>query len=180
MYRLFKFVPICAGLILMLGVSFVSFFGFKVCLATDVKGDVTLNGKPVAKAKVIWEILFDGQKLMSESITDEMGNFFLPAVYDRSIWKYTPFEIVIGQTINIEYESKTYLAFGTSKRNFDLGGELNSPIVIASGGELTPFILTCELTNKDWTRVRKENDTHAIWGVCLIPGEKMNSHGDLK
>ena len=148
----------------------MSLFGFKVCLATDVKGVVTLKGKPVANAKVTREVVFRDEKLNSETVTDENGIFLLSAVYDRTIWKHTPFEVVIGQTINIEYDNNQYLAFGTSKRNFDLGGELNPSNVIANAGELTPFILTCELNNDDWTRAR--GDSIAIWGLCLVPGEK--------
>jgi hypothetical protein len=160
-------------LAITLQVSAMSLFGFKVCLATEVKGLVTLNGKPVANAKVTREVLFRDEKLNSETITDANGNFLLPAVYDRTIWKHTPFEVVIGQTINIEYDNNKYLAFRTSKRNFDVDGELNSPIAIENGEALTPFILACELTNEEWLRARKEGDSHAIRGMCLIPGETI-------
>lgn len=163
-------------LLIALQVSAMSLFGFKVCLATDVKGSVTLQGKPVANAKVTREVIFRDQKLNSETFTDENGNFSLPAVYDRTVWKHTPFEVVIGQTINIEYDNKLYLALGTSKRNFDINGELNSPAVINAGKEVIPYVLTCELTHKDLTRVTKEGELNVIWGICLIPGEKMQNN----
>jgi hypothetical protein len=172
MYK-FKFLIGAVLLLITLQVSAMSLFGFKVCLATEVKGVVTLQGKPVANAKVTREVLFRDQKLNSETITDEKGNFSLPAVYERTVWKHTPFEVVIGQTINIEFENKQYLAFRTSKRNFDVDGELNSPIAIENGQVLTPFILACELTNEEWLRARKEGDSHAIRGICLIPGETI-------
>jgi hypothetical protein len=151
----------------------MSLFGFKVCLATEVNGVVTLNEMPVANAKVMREIRFQNKARNDEVLTDANGNFLLPGVYDRTVWKYTPFEVVIAQFIHIEYENKKYLAFRTSKSNFDVDGELNSPIAIENGDVITPFVLTCELTNEEWLRARKEGDSHAIRGICLIPGETI-------
>jgi hypothetical protein len=175
MYK-FKFLIGVVLLLITLQVSAMSLFGFKVCLATEVKGVVTLQGKPVANARVTREVIFRDQKLNSETITDEKGNFSLPAVYERTVWKHSPFEVVIGQTINIEHDNKQYLALGTSKRNFDFNGELNSPAVINAGKEVIPYVLTCELTHKDSTRVTKEGELNVIWGICLIPGETMQNN----
>jgi hypothetical protein len=149
----------------------MSLFGFKVCLATDVKGNVTLQGKPVANAKVIREVKFQDKSRKDETITDENGNFAFSVVYDRTISKYTPFEVVIGQEINIEYDNKIYLALRTSKRNFDYGGELNAPSVIKKGDGLIPFVLRCELSNEPKIRSSLGNDMATLSGICLIPGE---------
>ena len=149
----------------------MSLFGFKVCLATDVKGSVTLQGKPVANAKVTRAVKFQDKSWKDESITDENGNFSFSAIYDRTISKYTPFEVVIGQEINIEHDNKTYLALRTSKRNFDYNGELNAPSAIKKGDELIPFLIRCELSNETKIRSSLGNDMATLSGICLIPGE---------
>ena len=68
----------------------------KTCVFSSVKAQLLLNGEPVKGATVIRR--WDWQKLREDrTVTDDDGYFHFPVVYEYSILRLLPAEIVIGQ-----------------------------------------------------------------------------------
>ncbi len=79
----------------------------KLCIFSAISGVITLNGQPVAHARLIRT----GEKERThqdETTTDENGYFAFPPMYERSIAKFLPMEFVASQTIMVEYKGKKY------------------------------------------------------------------------
>jgi len=109
---------------------------FKVCLFSPVKGKVVLKGQPVVGAviKRSYDWAWKNQKGHDETTTDQNGEFSLPAIYGTMVLgSVLPHEPVIEQTINIQYQGKTYEMWYTRKHNYSENGEL----VYSENGDLT-------------------------------------------
>lgn len=131
----------------------MSLIGFKVCLASEMKATVTYEGKPATGAVVTRVVNFNNKDYTTETRTDEAGRFVLPALYDRTLWKHTPFETRMWQTVNIVYRGESHLGLELSKQNFDEDGELNSQVRIERGmTTFVPYQFTCELTDREYDR----------------------------
>ncbi len=79
----------------------------KLCIFSAISGVITLNGQPVANAKVI-RTASKERDHQDETTTDENGHFAFPPMYERSIAKYLPMEFVASQEIMVEYKNKSY------------------------------------------------------------------------
>lgn len=79
----------------------------KVCLFSEITGVITLNGKPVANARLVRTADRVGA-ITDETTTDEKGHFSMPAVYERTIAKYLPQEFVASQEIHVYLDGTKY------------------------------------------------------------------------
>ncbi|MEY4590573.1 MAG: hypothetical protein RL497_2649 [Pseudomonadota bacterium] len=145
--------------------------GFKVCIASEMHAQVTSSGQPVAGAQVVRKVTFDGKDYVTKAQTDAQGNFVLPTLYERTLWKNTPFEVQIEQEVTIEHNNAVHLGVEIAKRNFDENGELNDMADVAKGSHtLVPYQFVCELTNTETDR--GVHSTHTVLsGKCLTTQE---------
>lgn len=145
--------------------------GFKVCIASEMKAKVTSAGKPVAGASVIRKVTFDGKDYVTEVKTDSEGNFVLPTLYERTLWKNTPFEVQIEQAVTIHDNNVSHLGVEVVKRNFDENGEVNNMDQVKKGlSPFKPYNFLCELT--DEVHERGIHETHVVLsGKCVFPDE---------
>lgn len=146
----------------------MGFIGFKVCLATEMKANVTFAGKPVAGASVVRKVTFDGKDYVTEVKTDPLGNFILPTLYERTLWKHTPFEFRILQDVQIVYGGQSHLGVRIVRGNFDENGELNNMQAVNKGTDiLVPYEFNCDLADEESSR--GVNATHTVLsGKCQI------------
>jgi hypothetical protein len=110
----------------------------KTCVFSQVKAKLTLNGEPVRNTKVVrrWE----WNKLQEDSTsTDDNGYFEFPAVYESSLSRLLPVELVIGQQLSTEIDGKEFQFWTNSKRepteNSEYGGKSMNLICELSGEE---------------------------------------------
>ena len=132
----------------------MSLFGFgKICAFSELSGQVLLNEKPVSGVEIIRSFQIDSKKKEDSTTTDAQGYFSFPAAYTSSVNKFLPVEPGIKQRIVIHHQGQEYLAWQTTKRNYDENGELKKPIK-----------LRCELTEEiDY----REEDGQVIQGLCV-------------
>jgi hypothetical protein len=77
----------------------------KLCLFSEVKAQIFLNGKPIINALVSRVLEF--QKLKTEQTTsDSEGRFYFLAYYELSFLSLIPSELVIAQAITINVDGK--------------------------------------------------------------------------
>lgn len=110
----------------------------RVCLFSGISGTITLEGKPVANARVIRTADKDGPKT-DETVTDENGYFSLPPMYERTVTKFLPMEFVVSQKIIVSFEGKNYEIWSSVKRSPEENSE--------SKGKL--LAVTCELDSEE-------------------------------
>jgi len=165
---------ILLGLFLLLStfqVKAMAGIGFKICLASQMKGTVTFQGSPVSGEKVTRTVLYNNKEWVDETTTDTNGQFSFDSLYERSVWKHSPFEVLISQDIKIDYKGETHEGIRISKRNFADQGELNEEGAIKAEQTLIPFDFTCELTDDVWGRYPQSNESTLLHGRCLFVGE---------
>ncbi|MBI1425464.1 MAG: carboxypeptidase regulatory-like domain-containing protein [Gammaproteobacteria bacterium] len=109
----------------------------KVCLFSEISGVITLDGKPVAHAKLVRTVKKE-KAVTDETTTDAHGYFKMPAIYDRTITKYLPMEFVVKQDITLYYNNKEYKLWDGVKRTEEENAE--------SRGK--PLIVKCELNSE--------------------------------
>ncbi len=169
--RYYLAIVFCFCLMSSAQVFAMSIIGFKVCIASEMKASVTENGTAVVGAKVTRTVEFANKKYTTEVETDDNGNFILPAQYTRTMWKHTPFEVLIWNRITVVHQGASHLAVDIIKRNFDVDGELNSLERLKRGmAVFTPYEFTCELTDPEYNRLVETNHI-GITGKCLYIGE---------
>jgi len=110
----------------------------KVCIFSAISGVITLNGQPVAHAKLI-RTGSKERKHQDETTTDESGHFSFPPMYERSIAKYLPMEFVAEQQIMVNYKGLSYKLWSGVKRKSDENTE--------SRGK--PLVVTCSRNNEE-------------------------------
>lgn len=109
----------------------------KVCVFSEVKARITVNGEPLKNTVVIrkWEWR---ELRQDRTTTDENGYFTFPVVFERSIMnRALPIELVIAQGLYVETEGEAKKIWSNSKREPEENAEL--------GGQ--SINLSCELTN---------------------------------
>lgn len=108
----------------------------KTCVFSEVKARLTLNGEPVRNAKVSrqWEW---NERNQDEAMTDENGYVAFPAVFESSISRLLPTELVIGQQLSIKINGDEKIFWTNSKREPEENAEY--------GG--VPFNVVCELSD---------------------------------
>ena len=125
----------------------------KVCLFSAMSGTITLDGKPVANARLVRTGDRDGPKI-DETVTDENGHFKFPAMFERTITKILPQEFVAAQKIVVIYNNKDYTIWKSVKRN--------SAENVESKGK--PLVVACELNSERKSIVV---DRVPIHGLCV-------------
>lgn len=144
------------SLLIAIEVSAMSFFNPpKTCVFSEVKAWLTMNGEPLKNVTVIrrWE----WRELKEERTrTDEKGFFQLPAVFESSIARVLPIELVIAQGLYVIVDGEEKKFWSNSKRTPEENAEF--------GGR--SISLLCELT--DEMRINREfgsrMNTLCTWG----------------
>lgn len=127
------------ALILVQKVEAMSIFDIgKTCVFSEVKVRLLLDGKPVAKAKVTRK--WDWNKQNSDhNVTDEQGRVSFPAVFESSVSRLLPMELVIGQQLSVQINGEEKVFWTNSKREPEVNAEY--------GG--AAFVAECELRNDE-------------------------------
>lgn len=116
----------------------MSFFNpGKTCVFSQVRAQLTLNGEPVRTATVIrrWE----WNKLREDQTqTDENGYFEFPPVFESSVTRLLPVEIVIGQELFVLVDGEEKKFWANAKRDPEENSELKG----------SRIDLNCELNSK--------------------------------
>ncbi|MBU6954607.1 MULTISPECIES: carboxypeptidase-like regulatory domain-containing protein [unclassified Hahella] len=129
----------------------------KVCLASQMSAVVTLNGEPIAGAQVQRTLTWgNDENAVEETSTDAQGRFQFPAYYSRTVSKYLPGQPVIHQKMIIRHDGQEYLAWTTSKLNFDEDSELGKDVKIR---------LKCDLADEESV---KEGRSYVVKGICQL------------
>ncbi len=120
------------------GKSNVNFWCRENLCFSAVKARLLLNGKPVSNAKVKRRWSWNKRKF-DESVTNDDGYVFFPAVFESSVSRLLPIELVIGQGLLVEIEGEERVFWSNTKREPEENAEY--------GG--TEFDVICELNNED-------------------------------
>ena len=173
--KIIKFIAnIAICLVFLMGsVSAMSFLGFKVVLATEMKGTVVLSGQPAVGAVVRRVVQFDNKEYSDEVQVDNDGGFVIPELTGRTLWKHTPFEVLIPQEVTISYQGEKHLGLQLTKRNFDRTGEFNNFSMIEAGHEklIDDYQFVCDLADEEYKR-RFPESGKTVYGKCLHVSEK--------
>lgn len=110
----------------------------KTCVFSQVEARVTKNGVPVKGAKVIRRWEWNSPK-QDETTTDENGYFQFPAVFEKSVSRLLPVELVIGQGLAIIVDGEEVGFWSNGKREHQENSEY--------GGK--PMVLVCELSDEE-------------------------------
>jgi hypothetical protein len=125
----------------------------RVCLFSAISGTITLDGKPVANARLVRTGDRDGPKV-DEATTDENGYFEFPPMYERTVTKFLPQEFVASQKITVDYDGKQYEIWSSVKRNKEENAESRG----------NPLIVACELNGEEKSIVVNRVPIH---GLCV-------------
>ena len=98
----------------------------KMVIWSAMKGRVLMNGQPAAgavlKRNFFWH--WKSENGSDETKTNAAGEFALPAIERSSfLGGLLPHEPVVEQAIVIEYQGKSYKAWGYYKHDYDHDGE---------------------------------------------------------
>lgn len=128
----------------------------KVCLFSAMSGTITLDGKPVANARLVRTGDRDGP-IVDETVTDENGRFEFPAMFERTVTKFLPQEFVASQKIMVSYHNANYRIWTSVKRNPEENAE--------SRGK--PLVVDCELNSEEKSIVVDRVPIHSlcVWDV---------------
>ncbi len=130
----------------------------EVVLFSEMKGHITLNGKPVKGAVIERWIKWkdeDGEK--DQFTTDDKGAFYLPAIKVNA--KLPSFsQLVITQELKVIYQNINYNIWALSKMNKNEYGELDGKPVdfrceLNAEEKALRFENAYLLTNCEWTKI---------------------------
>ncbi len=128
------------GTILIANGTTMSLFS-KLVLFSHVEGVITLNGKPVAGAQIVQEILYkDAGEFAPRSVTSgPQGDFELEEVIrNPGLSRMLPGQVSIVQRLIIRHDGNEYEGWRHNKSSVEPNSELDGQ----------PLKLICELTNK--------------------------------
>jgi hypothetical protein len=125
----------------------------RVCLFSAISGTITLDGKPVANARLVRTGDRDGPKV-DEATTDENGYFEFSPMYERTIIKFLPQEFVAAQKIIVHHNAKQYEIWSSVKRKKEENSESRG----------NPLVVTCELNSEEKSIVVNRVPIH---GLCV-------------
>jgi len=126
----------------------------KTCVFSSVKARILLNGKPLTNYKVTLKWDWNKEK-SDESTTDENGVVTFPAVFESSISRLLPIEVVIAQSLSVVVDGEQNDFWISSKRAPEENAEY-------SGKNID---ITCELTDE---KVLVRNFGSKILTACKI------------
>lgn len=115
-----------------------SYNPLKTCVFSPVKAQLLLNGEPVKGAIVIRR--WDWQKLREErTVTDDQGYFYFPVVYEYSILRLLPAEIVIGQGLYTLVDGEEFSFWTNARRDPEENAEYQG----------NPIDIVCDLRDEE-------------------------------
>jgi len=135
----------------------------KVCLFSSISGTITLDGEPVANARLVRTGDRDGPRV-DETVTDEHGYFEFPAMYERTITKFLPQEFVASQEIIVHFKDKKYEMWSAVKRKEEENVE--------SRGK--PLVVTCELNTEQKLIIVNDSPIHSLCSWDVEPDPKVD------
>ncbi len=110
----------------------------KTCVFSEVKVRLLFNGEPVSNAKVTRQ--WNWNKLKAdENMTNDNGDVSFPAVFESSVSRLLPTELIIGQQLSVHINGEEKVFWTNSKREPEENAEY--------GGAL--FQAVCELSNEE-------------------------------
>lgn len=127
-------------------------------LFSEVHGTVLRHGKPVEGAEVIETARIsadDTKNRVQRAVTDADGKFHFPAIVKQLgwLWRISPGQPVVNQSIVIRFEGVEYEGWKHGKLTFAANTELDGQ----------PLDFVCELTDKP-----EAVGTH--YGLCRPAG----------
>ena len=108
-----------------------------ICTFSQVNAKITFNGKPATGA-LVTRIAKLKETKKEETTTNSNGEFSFPAIFEKSLKKLLPVEIVISQQMLVEYQGETYEIWANGKMNPAENSELDGQLLN----------LNCELTDE--------------------------------
>lgn len=123
----------------------------RVCLFSAISGTITLDGKPVANARLVRTGDRDGPKV-DEATTDENGYFEFSPMYERTITKFLPQEFVASQKILVHHGGKEYKIWSGVKRKKEENVESRG----------VPLVVTCELNQEQNLKIVEGSPIHSL------------------
>lgn len=135
----------------------------RVCLFSAISGNITLDGKPVANARLVRTGDRDGPKV-DETVTDANGNFSFPAMHERTITKFLPQEFVAAQKIIVHYNGQEYEMWSAVKRKPEENVE--------SRGK--PLVVKCELNAEQNLIMVNDSPIHSLCTWDVEPDPKID------
>ncbi|MFC1751081.1 DUF6795 domain-containing protein, partial [Pseudomonadota bacterium] len=156
--------------LLPMGTSMAFFDSMNANLFSEMKGVVTLNGKPVSEAVIVRTATPDSGKEYTDSTqTDAQGRFHFARMEAFMPSRLLPSEKTVSQEVVIEHGGKKYLAWKAATNDVDKG-ELNKRSAIGTDKEID-INLSCELSAPE-TKKRGAYTT-VITGICSWEGQQL-------
>ena len=135
----------------------------RVCLFSAISGTITLDGKPVANARLVRTGDRSGPRV-DEAVTDENGYFTFPAMYERTITKFLPQEFSASQQILVHYQDREYEMWSAVKRQPEENVE--------SRGK--PLAVKCELNGNQNLIMINASPIHSLCTWDVEPDAKID------
>ena len=131
-----------------------AFSPLKTCVFSSVKARLTVNGEPLRDATVIrrWEWQ---EKREDRATTDADGWFSFPPVFESSLTRLLPVELVIGQSLEVLVDGKPKSIWSFAKRKPEENAELKGK----------PIVMRCELTQD--SKARRESGA-ILSTMCVL------------
>ena len=124
----------------------------KMVMWSEMKGRVLMNGRPASGAVLtrnfFWQ--WKSEKGSDQATANAAGEFSFPTIERSSfVGGLLPHEPVVEQTMTIQFEGKSYKAWGLFKHSYELNAENNG----------RPIDVTC--------RLEAERTMHGeVNGIC--------------
>ena len=121
------------------GVFGMSFLGMgKVCVFSELTVHLTLDGVPLANKKVTRQWEWDNLN-SDEMMTNNAGLVSFPAVFESSVFRLLPMELVVGQQLSVELDGNDKVFWTNSKREPKENAEYGGVV----------FLADCELNDEE-------------------------------
>ena len=152
------------SIVLLFVISVVFYFSYRrnLYLFSEIKGLITINGKPVPYAEVSESATWNWNKeeFSFGKKTEKDGTFSFSPIISHSFFAgILPEEIRIKQMIRITYDNVTYDGWMHFKQDYGNLSEIE-------GGRLD---VICELTNsKDYLSKKVPENGTAPYGICRL------------
>ncbi len=159
-----RYLLLSVGLLILSCEVYAGMFGLgkktEVHLSPEVKGVVTLNGRPVEGAQVVRTLDYD-REYREEQLTGVDGRFSFP---EKNIMSDRPNKLLdetrVRQILTVNYEGQKYLIWyttpGTIHRRTAIARRLGA--------------LHCELTNPEiehgFENIEKPEFPHSTFSIC--------------
>lgn len=109
----------------------------KTCVFSAVKARLTKNGEPLKGVTVVRRWRWH-EPHEDSAKTDAKGEFTFPAVFELSVARLLPIEVVIAQSLRVNVNGEEEVFWVNSKRDPKENGEYNG----------RPMSLVCEMTHE--------------------------------